>query len=121
MNALFNRELDGMLAAVSGDLNGLTHTCLFEIYIPKQNILCVRFFRNLFYNSKKNSSSTIPDDYDLYIYPKHNSNCETKKVYMNKLSHHVDPMVFPILFPFGDLGWSIGYKKKPNVDSKRKG
>ena len=50
------------------------------------------------------SKSTIPDDYDLCIYPKNNLNYETKKVYMNKLSHHVDPMVFPILFPSGDLG-----------------
>ena len=58
------------------------------------------------------SKSGIPDDYDLCIYPKQNLNNETKKIYLNKLSRHVDSMVFPLLFPSGDLGWSIGYKKK---------
>ena len=30
------------------------------------------------------------------------------------MSHHVDPMVFPLLFPLGDVGWSTGYNKHPN-------
>ena len=62
------------------------------------------------------SKSGIPDDYDLCIYPKQNLNHETKKVYLNKLSQLVDPMVFPLLFPSDDLGWSIGYDKKPIIE-----
>ena len=38
---------------------------------------------------------------------------------MNKLSHHVDPIVFPIFFPSGDLGWSIGYNKTPNASKNK--
>ena len=38
--------------------------------------------------------------------------------YLNKLSHHVDPMVFPLLFPLGDLRWSTGYNKHPNAKKK---
>ena len=38
------------------------------------------------------------------------------RTYLNKLSHHVDPMVFPLLFPLGDLAWSIGYTKHPNLN-----
>ena len=34
--------------------------------------------------------------------------------YLSKLSHHVDPMVFPLMLPSGDLGWSIGHSKKPD-------
>ena len=37
---------------------------------------------------------------------------------MNKLSHHVDPMVFSLLFPLGDFGWSTGYNKHPNEKKK---
>ena len=39
-----------------------------------------------------------------------------KRTLMNKLSRDVDPMVFPVLFPSGDLGQSIGYNKKPKVN-----
>ena len=60
------------------------------------------------------SQDQIPENYDICIYPKHVSN-NHEITYLNKLSHHVDPMVFPLLFPSGDLGWSIGYLKKPNV------
>ena len=57
------------------------------------------------------SQDQIPENYDICIYPKHVSN-NHEITYLNKLSHHVDPMVFPLLFPSGDLGWSIGYLKK---------
>ena len=50
----------------------------------------------------------IPEDYDVCVYPKNNDN-NIEKTYINKLSHFVDPMQFPLLFPAGDLGWSIGY------------
>lgn len=65
------------------------------------------------------SKSLIPDDFDLCIYPKSKPNSEHKRIYLNKLSHHVDPMVFPLFFPSGDLGWSIGYSKKPDSKSKQ--
>ena len=52
------------------------------------------------------------------MYPKNIPNNEKKHTYINKLSHHIDPMVFPLLFPLGDLGWSIGYTKKPNEKEK---
>lgn len=57
------------------------------------------------------SKSVIPEDYDLCVYPKHDLNCQQEFTYLNKLSHHVDPMVFPLMFPSGDLGWSTNYKK----------
>ena len=34
------------------------------------------------------------------------------------MSHHVDPMVFPLLFPLGDLEWSTSYNKNPNEKKK---
>ena len=37
--------------------------------------------------------------------------------YLNKFSYHVDPMVFALLFPLGDLGWSF-YNKHPNEKQK---
>lgn len=57
------------------------------------------------------SKSGISNNFDLCIYPKF-EDADYKISYLNKLSHHVDPMVFPLLFPSGDLGWSTGYTKK---------
>ena len=64
------------------------------------------------------SNSGIPDNYDVCVYPKDVPNNEITHTYLNKLSHHVDPMVFPLLFPLGDLGWSIGYNKHPEEKTK---
>ena len=52
-------------------------------------------------------------DLKNFSYPKEVSENEVTHTYINKLSHHVDPMVFPIMFPWGDIGWSIVYYKKP--------
>ena len=60
----------------------------------------------------------FPDDYDLCVYPKNLPETEKEYTYLSKLSHHVDPMLFPIMFPSGDLGWSIGHSKKPNSVEK---
>lgn len=72
------------------------------------------------------SKSGVPADFDLCVYPKREKEINEKYTYMNKLSQHLDPMVFPILFPSGDLCWSTGYKKKPqnfqypNIIAKKK-
>lgn len=39
---------------------------------------------------------------------------------VHPLSRHIDPMVFPIIFPFGESGWTCGLKQKcgnPNQDT----
>ena len=41
---------------------------------------------------------------------------EKSQSYLIKLSFHVDPMTFPIMFPSGDLGWSPLFKKFTNTD-----
>lgn len=66
------------------------------------------------------SKNEMPLDYDLCLYPKTmNSNSITCTT-LSKLSHHVDPMVFPILFPSGDLGWSFGYTKHDTTSNYTK-
>ncbi|XP_071039999.1 uncharacterized protein [Parasteatoda tepidariorum] len=45
----------------------------------------------------------IPDHVQFIAYPKHQFVCQK----MYKLSHHVEPMVFPLLFPSGDPGYSL--------------
>ena len=67
------------------------------------------------------SKSGITENYDICIYPKSTDNdIIPTHTYLNKLSHHVDPMVFSLMYPSGDLGWSIGYTKNPKVECKEK-
>lgn len=40
---------------------------------------------------------------DLAVHPRGQSGCKR----LHHLSRHIDPMVFPILFPCGDSGWSL--------------
>ena len=47
----------------------------------------------------------IPSSFDLCIYSRNPDNSPSH-IFIHKLSHHLDPMVFPILFPLGDLGWN---------------
>lgn len=64
--------------------------------------------------SKHNS---IPENFDVCVYPKSSEN-NKQIIYLSKLSFHIDPMLFPILFPGGNLGCSTGFDKKPNCTSK---
>ena len=50
----------------------------------------------------------------VWVYPKNLPETKKEYTYLSELSHHVDPMVFPLMFPLGDLEWSIGHSKKPN-------
>ena len=43
---------------------------------------------------------------------------EKSQSYLSKLSFHVDPMTFPIIFPSGDLWWSPLFKQYTNIDKK---
>ena len=38
--------------------------------------------------------------------------------YIKKLSLHLDPLIFPIMFPHGDLGWNPSFKQ--NLDASKK-
>ena len=58
-------------------------------------------------------NSDIIEDYDLCIYPKDLPDNVPEHTYLNKLSQYVDPMIFPLLFPAGDLGWSTNHPKHP--------
>ena len=49
----------------------------------------------------------IPTTFDLCVYPNCLSDGVDSHSYLNKLSFHVDPMTFPIMFSCGDLGWSL--------------
>ena len=42
----------------------------------------------------------IPSYFDLCLYPRNPDNSPSH-IFIHKLSHHLDPMVFPILFPSG--------------------
>ena len=55
----------------------------------------------------------IPD-FDLCTYPTGSNDMKN----LNKLSAHVDPMVFPLLFSHGDLGWSTLLKQNSNIDKR---
>ena len=62
------------------------------------------------------SNTGMPTTYDMCsVYPKNTSDNGGTHTYLNKLSHHVDPIVFSLFFPLGDLGWSIGYTKSPRI------
>lgn len=58
------------------------------------------------------SKSGMIGDIDLCVYPR--EKIEYKLIRMHFLSQHLDPMIFPIFFPNGDLGWSTHFKKKEN-------
>ena len=45
-----------------------------------------------------------PDKRDITVYPK-----DKPLQQISFLSSNIDPMIYPILFPWGDLGW------KPNM------
>ena len=57
------------------------------------------------------SDCGVPTNFDICVYPKELPNDVPTHTYLNKLCHFVDPMVFPIMFPSGDLGRSTNYKK----------
>ena len=48
---------------------------------------------------------SVPN-FDLSFYLKNLPSEYENSKYLNKLSQHLDPMVFPLLFPKGDLGWN---------------
>ena len=48
------------------------------------------------------SKDGIIPDFDLCVHPKSSD----KGVLLPKLLAHIDPMIFPTLFPNGDLGWT---------------
>ena len=54
-----------------------------------------------------------PLDYDICVYPENEDN-QLSHTYISKLSHLSDSMVFPLLLPNGDLGWSTGHKQNPS-------
>ena len=56
------------------------------------------------------SDKGMVSEVEYCVYPK-NSDVKEKTTFIKFISHHLDPMVFPILFPAGDLGWSTGYTK----------
>lgn len=47
-------------------------------------------------------------DFDIAVHPRGERGCRR----ISPLSRHIDPMVFPLLFPCGDSGWTIN---APNV------
>ena len=91
---------------------------------------CLYFTRNINLNKNRyNAPSTgecaalivskdgdIPSLFHLCVYPKRLQDGEKSKSYLSKLSFHVDPMTFPIMFPSGDLGWSPLFKQYTNTD-----
>ena len=48
----------------------------------------------------------IPSTFDLCVHPKCLLDGVDSHSYLNELSFHVDPMTFPIMFSYGDVGWS---------------
>lgn len=65
------------------------------------------------------SDSGLPENYDLCVYPKELPENHPPDTYLNKLSQFVDPMVFPLLFPLGDLGWSTNYLQNYQLKEKK--
>ena len=61
-------------------------------------------------------NNQMPETFDVCIFPT-NSTSE-KMIYLNKLSFHIDPMLFSLLFPGGDLGWSTGFKQRPENNAE---
>ncbi len=56
-----------------------------------------------------------PTDINFKIYSKQESNEDTYGVHtISFLSPHCDPMVYPLLFPYGEQGWRIGSKHEEN-------
>jgi hypothetical protein len=48
-----------------------------------------------------------PSDINFLLYPKNESRGVTNLTYMNP---NCDPMVYPLLFPYGERGWSSQLK-----------
>ena len=101
-------------------LSNISNLPNYKIYFMRKNK-----YQNHTYNKPLTSDCAaiivtdgdkVPEDYDVCVYPKNN---KIEKTYINKLSHFVDPMRFPLLFPAGDLGWSIGYSKRPEKKSEK--
>lgn len=46
-------------------------------------------------------------DREFVVYAKPNAQSTTKFDKLNILSPHVDPMVYPLLFPYGEQGWHM--------------
>ena len=59
----------------------------------------------------------IPESFDLCIYPKLENNLPTHTT-VNKLSMHLMPMLFPLIFPSGDLAWYPGHKQNNKVTTQ---
>ncbi|OXU31573.1 hypothetical protein TSAR_005094 [Trichomalopsis sarcophagae] len=56
----------------------------------------------------------IPTNNDLCVYPKDLPKGVTRDSVVNNLSYHLDPRIFPIIFPSGDLGWNPTFKQNEN-------
>ena len=59
----------------------------------------------------------ILTNYDLCIYPKDLPEGIKNSTVLNKLSFHLGPMMFPLIFPSGDVGWNPMFKQ--NQDSSK--
>lgn len=57
----------------------------------------------------------VPQDVEFRVYPKHSMQCQK----MHKLSHHAEPMLFPLLFPNGQNGYSIYMNNNAQSISKK--
>lgn len=53
----------------------------------------------------------IPQQFDFCIYPRTVPTDKKPVTFLNKLSLHLDPLTFPIMFPLGDLGWNFEFKQ----------
>lgn len=51
---------------------------------------------------------SVPEKIDVCVYPKCPKGVESR-TFISDLSFHLDPMLFPLLFPSGDLGFSEKY------------
>lgn len=53
------------------------------------------------------NDGNVPKNIDLCVYPKQIPIGKNDIEVLNLLSQHIDPMIFPLLFPKGDLGWTV--------------
>ncbi|RWS25337.1 uncharacterized protein B4U80_04936 [Leptotrombidium deliense] len=57
-----------------------------------------------------NRDGAIPHSVDIKVFPIKTNESD----FLNTSSHHADPMLFPLLFPLGEHGWSFTMKTEAN-------
>lgn len=65
-----------------------------------------------------NDDGEPPFDRDIRIYPKTQKDSTTNFVNLSILSSNMDPMVYPLLFPYGEPGWSPNWQSESYPGSK---